>query len=213
MLFKPGTMTTISKMANLRLAILGPSGGGKGTQAKLLANDFGWRHLSVGQLLREEEKKNTRVGKQLRRYVDKGLLVPDDLMLTILFAALEKITAAGFILDGAPRTLNQAQKIDKFLQNHRTPLDLVILLEVPDGVIINRRRRMMARGEKFQPGRRDNREDILRRRLDFYRRNIGGLKGYYQKQGILMPIDGARPVDVINRDLEAALRVRFDEGR
>ncbi len=192
-------MTTISK--NCHLAILGPSGGGKGTQAELLANHFGWRHISIGQLLREEEKKATPTGRRLRRYVDKGLLVPGDLTLEILFAALGKIIPAGFILDGAPRTFYQAQEIDRFLRSRRCPLNLVILLEVPEEVILHRRQQAIAAGRRFQPGRDDDKEAILRQRLREYEKNIGPIKNFYREKGILAAVDGNRPINVIQKDI------------
>ncbi len=206
-------MTTIFKMNNLRLAILGPSGGGKGTQAALLARQFGLAHLSVGDLFRREVKRETGLGGKLRKFLDVGKLAPDELTLAVLFRALKKILPGGFIIDGVPRTLNQAKLLDEFLQRHGCPLDGVVLLELPDRVIISRRRQMESQGKPFQPGRQDDKENILRQRLAFYKRNISSIKKYYRQKGILIPVDGARVVSVINDDLAAMLATRFNEGR
>ena len=201
-------MTTTFKINNLHLAILGPSGGGKGTQAELLAKQFKLVHLSMGDLLRQEVNRKTALGRKLQQAVNAGKLVPDELALKILFRALEKIIPRGFIIDGVPRTLNQAKLIDRFLDARRSSLDKVILLKVADEIILARRQKMIAQGKLFQPGRQDDQESILRQRLDFYRRNIGGIEKYYQKRGVLIITDGARPVDVINNDLAASLNKR-----
>ena len=205
-------MTIISKF-DLHLAILGPSGGGKGTQAKLLADKFGWRHISIGELLRREVKKGTPLGQKIQRFVLNGELAPDTLALAVLFRSLEKIIPSGFILDGVPRTLHQAKAIDDFLKSRKCPLDRVILLELADKAILERRQRVEAEGKPFQPGRDDDREDAWRRRLSFYRRNIGDIEAYYRKKGVLVLVDGNRPIKAISEDLMVKLEAYYGKQK
>ncbi len=199
-MFKLGTMTTISKRIHY-LAILGPSGGGKGTQADLLARRFHYHHLSVGAILRQEIAQGTANGKKLIGYVDRGLLVPDDLVATIFFRYVKQALRPGFILDGFPRTFGQSQLLQDFLSSLKISLELVVLLELSDEVIINRRRQAIAAGRRFQPGREDDQEQILRRRLYEYRENIKPIKNFYRRQGILVTIDGNRPINAIQEDI------------
>ncbi len=201
-------MTTISKPVRY-LAILGPSGGGKGTQAALLAKHFRYRHLSIGAILRQEIAQKTANGQKLARYVNRGLLAPDELVAAILFRQLRPAVKSGFILDGFPRTFAQAELLDDFLASLKIRLELVILLEVPDEVIVERRRRAIAAGRQFQPGRADDHEEVLRRRLKEYHQNIQPIKDFYRRQGILVVVDGNRPIAAIQADL----RQLIENGR
>ncbi len=201
-------MTITSKLHHLRLTILGPSGGGKGTQARLLAKELGLKHLEVGTILRRAEK-DPRLGPALRRYVDRGKLAPDKLILPLIFTALKEIIPAGFILDGAPRTLFQAKAITRFLERENSPLDLAILLAVDDETILNRRRAIVAAGKVFQPGRNDDQEKILRRRLAFYHQKVAPVVAFYRQRHQLLVINGDRPIMPIHRDILQQLRRHF----
>lgn len=122
----------------MRIALFGPPGAGKGTQASLIGYRFGFRSISTGQLIRSAMSEGTDLGIQAERYVKDGSLVPDDLVSRLAETAIEAFDFDGFVLDGYPRTVGQARSLDEFLNRHDAPLDALISLQVPDAVLIDR---------------------------------------------------------------------------
>ncbi len=199
----------------MRLVFFGPPGAGKGTQARLLKETYKLHHISTGDLLRAAVRSNTPLGQQARSYMEAGELVPDDIVNRMVMEALEAIGCDNFILDGYPRTLSQARTLDSFLQGFQKPLQVVISLEVSDEVIIkrlSRRRVHKLTGEiyhlDFNPPppdvppelliqREDDRPDVIRQRLEEYRKRTQPLKVYYRKQGILYEVDGEGTIEEV----------------
>lgn len=202
-------------MAWRRIVLLGPPGAGKGTQAKLLAERTGLAHLSTGDILREEVERGTALGQAAKGSMDKGDLVPDDLIVGMIRGRISG--ADGFILDGFPRTVAQAQALTEI-----TPLDGVINVTLSREEVIRRlsSRRVCRDCGKiynllFNPPRVDSRCDVcggalfqrdddqaevIENRYDVYMRKTAPLIDYYRKQGLLVEVDGAEPPSkVLNR--------------
>lgn len=198
------------------LVILGPPGAGKGTQASKLSERLGIRHLSTGDLLREEVAQQTPLGKEAKSYMSRGELVPDSLVIRIIRKQIEN-SEDGVILDGFPRNLNQAQQLDKYLRKSEKRIDKVINLKVSEDTIV---RRLTGRaicsncgkifslsnmgssatcpdcGGKIQQRKDDNAETI-RNRMKVYREETSPLIGYYRERGLLQDISGEGSPDEI----------------
>ncbi len=206
----------------MRVVMLGPPGAGKGTQAVQLAGRLGVPHISTGDMFRQATQDQSPLGQQVRSYLEQGLLVPDELVIQVVERRLnEPDCQKGFVLDGFPRTLAQAQALDRFLQQQGQPLDAVVLLEVPDELIVERitgRRLDPQTGQiyhlRYNPPppevasrlvqRSDDTEETCRRRLNKYHRETEPLVPYYQQQGVLRRVDGTlSPQEVTQRILEA----------
>lgn len=203
-------------MKPFKIAILGPSGSGKGTQAQLLAKKYGWQHLSVGQLFRDEIAKNSPLGKKVEKFVSQGLWVPTDLTLAVLTPVLKSFFSRGFIIDGFPRVPDQPEALDKLLSENNTNLDLVIHIDIRPEVIDARRKKAWSRGKSFyQKARKDETDKVIKRRIESYQKTITPILNYYDKKGILVKVNGERPVKAINREivafLEKALREKENE--
>lgn len=180
------------------LIFLGAPGSGKGTQAVGLADTLGIPHISTGDMLRQAIADGTELGNQAKGYMDKGELVPDQLILGLIEERLgHKDAKSGWILDGFPRNVNQAIFLDELLVNigHRT--HWVINLKVPDEIIVER---LLARG------RADDNEATIRNRLLVYTEQTAPLIAYYQEQGKLYSLDGNQPVEAIATTLEKLVK-------
>ena len=175
-----------------RLLFLGPPGAGKGTQAQLLASANGLLHLSTGDLLRAEVAAGTELGHQADEVMARGELVSDALVLAIVRHRLEG-HSQGWLLDGFPRNLDQAQSLDHLLSELNQSIELVILMQLPDEVLVQR---MLSRG------RVDDTEAVIRHRLEVYRQQTAPLVAHYQQLGLLNPVDAAGTVD----DVSARIR-------
>jgi adenylate kinase len=174
----------------LNLILFGPPGCGKGTQSARVACKYKLEHLSTGDLLREEVRKGTSEGSEMKRYISKGLLVPDNMVLKKLYQLnLQYRKVPGFILDGFPRTLNQAEILDRFLEKKGFPVCIVIFMVVDEDELIQR---IIGRSE--DSGRIDDNEKTIMRRLEVYRKHTLPLKDYYLKQNKLTMISGMAPV-------------------
>lgn len=195
-----------------RLVIIGPSGGGKGTQAKLLAERFGLIHISVGQLIREEIKKSTALGKRIEMIVNSGHWLPSRLVFQrILKPVLDKILNWGFVLDGFPREIKQAILLDKYLQKRNLSLDFVFWLKVRPEVIYERRRKIQKeKGRFYDEERGDETEEAIRARIREYQRTISPIVKFYRKKGILVEIDGERSIEQIHQDILERLKRKTD---
>lgn len=190
------------------LVIIGPSGGGKGTQGKLLAKKFGWCHISVGQLLRQEMAKGTVLGKRVAQFVKEGRWAPTELVMAVLKPVISRSLKKGFVLDGCPRLIDQAKALDEFLAKKGVALDLVIHLRVRPAVIMARRRKAWKEGRSFYPG--ENRPDeslrAIKLRLKNYQETIKPILSYYQKKGILVPVDGERAIEEIHQEIVGLIK-------
>lgn len=168
----------------MRLVLLGPPGAGKGTQAKRLAEDLSILHLSTGDMFRAAIAQETPVGLDAKGYMDKGELVPDEVVDALVKERLAQADAdAGFILDGYPRTLGQAEALDAL-----GPLDHVVCIEVENDEL---KRRILARGQ----GRADDSEEVVENRLAVYARQTAPLIEYYESKGLLRRVDGLGSID------------------
>ena len=177
----------------LNLIIFGPPGSGKGTQSARIVENYHLTHLSTGDLLREEMENGTELGKKVRKYIDKGLLVPDDIVLKELYIrASTHINSPGFIFDGFPRTIVQAESLDRLLEKRNIPIGLVISVEVEEEELF---KRLMGRSE--DSGRSDDSDVIIRRRLEVYKEQTHPLIAYYRQQGKMVSINGMAPVDEV----------------
>ena len=173
----------------MRLVLLGPPGCGKGTQAELIVKHYEIAHISTGELLRAEVKANTTLGQQAQTVMAAGDLVSDDLMLRMIKQRLSQPdTENGFLLDGFPRTLAQAEGLNQLLGELGLLLDFVVQLDVKDSEIIQR---LLARG------RSDDNEFTIRQRLEVYEAQTKPLIGYYRDQGKLQTVPGIGAVDAI----------------
>lgn len=181
----------------MKVVFVGPPGAGKGTQAEKIVAGYGLLHLSTGDMLRAARDAKTPVGLKADEYMSAGQLVPDDVIIGIIAERLEKNDAkGGFLLDGFPRTLVQAEALDKHLTVAGTPLDVVLELRVPEEELYTR---LASRG------RADDKPEVIRERLVAYGKQTEPLVGYYSQAGILKTIDGTGSVEDIFRRIESEL--------
>ena len=176
------------------LIFLGPPGSGKGTQAKILTDKLNLNHLSVGDLLRENILNNTELGKLASSYVKSGELVPDELIIDLMDSYItnikNKTDISGIILDGFPRTKNQAIALENKIKQLNVSIKAVINLDIPDQKILNR---LASRG------REDDKPELIKNRLNVYRKQTEPLLEFYKKRSLLDPINGDQAeVDVSN---------------
>jgi len=182
----------------VRLVLVGPPGAGKGTQAERLAQHLGVPHISTGDLFRANLKQMTPLGVEAKRYMDAGDLVPDEVTSNMVRARLAEPDAAkGFILDGFPRTLPQADTLDSMLEELGVDLDAVVELAVSDDVVVER---LLGRG------RSDDTEDVIRNRQKVYRDETAPLLEHYSTK--LVSVDGVGSMDEISQRLVGALPAR-----
>lgn len=180
-------------MTTARLIFLGPPGAGKGTQAKLLAESLNIPHISTGDILRSAVAQATPLGQKAKGYMEKGELVPDDLLLDLVRDRLNQLDAQnGWILDGFPRNVSQAVFLDNLLQGTQQTCDC-INLEVPDQVLIER---MLGRG------RNDDTPEAIRTRLEIYHNDTAPLIGYYRDRSTLKVVNGDRSLEDVTESLK-----------
>ena len=179
----------------LNIVIFGAPGSGKGTQSDKLIDHYKLFHISTGDVLRDNIKRGTELGKTAKGYIDQGQLVPDELFIDILAQVLDdnkdKIQE-GVIFDGFPRTIPQAEALEQLLADRGTQIDAVVGLEVPEEELI---KRILLRGQ--QSGRSDDNEETARKRLDTYHNQTSPLKAYYEEQGKYRAINGLGTIDGI----------------
>ncbi|HEX15603.1 MAG: adenylate kinase [Deltaproteobacteria bacterium] len=212
----------------MNLIMLGPPGSGKGTQAKRLTERFGIPQISTGDILREAVKEGTPLGKEAKRYMDEGKLVPDEVVVGIVRERLkEPDCEKGFILDGFPRTVAQAEALDRILEEMGRKIDHVIDIEVSEDELLKRLtgRRTCKRcgamyhiifnppkrdgicdqcgGELYQ--RDDDKEETIKARLKVYREQTAPLIDYYEKRGLLRRIEGSGKIEEIEERILKAI--------
>lgn len=180
-----------------RLIFLGAPGAGKGTQAQTLALHWHIPHISTGDILRGAMKERSPLGVKAQSYVDRGELVPDQLLLDIMEERLSQPDAqSGWILDGFPRNVNQASFLEQLLQKLTQDSARAINLDVPDEVLVSR---LLGRG------RADDTEEVIRRRLEVYREQTLPLIDFYRDRQQLMSINGNQPLEKVTADLQELL--------
>jgi adenylate kinase len=183
--------------SNTKLIFLGPPGSGKGTQASLLAQHYSIPHISTGDILRHAIAEQTSLGQKAQAYMDKGELVPDDLVLAMVKERLRQPDVErGWILDGFPRNVSQAIFLEGLYENSARHAECVLNLDVPDEAILER---------LLKRGRKDDSEETIRRRLEVYREQTAPLIKYYRDRGTLRPIDGNRLPDEVTKALKEAI--------
>lgn len=209
-----------------RVVLLGAPGAGKGTQAAVLAGRLGLAHLSTGDMLRAALAAGSPAGLAAKGHMEAGRLVPDEVVLAVLFERLEHV-GGGFVLDGFPRTLEQAKALDTRLAALRRPLDLVLEIDVPDDKLLARivgRRVCKGCGRNyhvdFRPPtskglcdacggelqqRKDDTPAVVSERLGVYHRQIAPLRDYYRRRNLLTAVDGDRDAELVTKDLLACL--------
>ena len=178
-----------------RLLFLGPPGAGKGTQAQILARKHELLHLSTGDLLREEVRSDTPLGREAKAVMARGELVSDALVLSIVRQRLDGYEG-GWLLDGFPRNLAQARALDQLLSELASGIEGVILLELEDGVLIQR---------LLNRGRDDDNEAVILNRLEVYNEQTSPLIAHYRDLGLLMPVEASGTVEAITARIEAVL--------
>jgi adenylate kinase len=185
----------------LNLLILGPQGAGKGTQAKKISAEYGLPHISTGEILRDNIARETELGKRVAPIVDAGALVPDDLMIELIRDRLSRgDTTAGFVLDGFPRTMAQAEALDAMLEEIRRGIDAVLVLDVDEDQAVDRLLKRAA-----EEGRADDTPEAIRNRLANYYENTAPLVEWYRARDKVMPIDGEGTMDDVFGQIRRAL--------
>ncbi|HIV25555.1 MAG TPA: adenylate kinase [Candidatus Scatomonas pullistercoris] len=208
----------------MKIIMLGAPGAGKGTQAKKIAEKYGIPHISTGDIFRANIKEGTELGKKAKSYMDQGLLVPDELTCDLVVDRISQPDAAkGYVLDGFPRTIPQAEALTDALNKRGETIDYAINVEVPDSNIINRmsgRRACLSCGATYHLTynppktegicdncqgelvlRDDDKPETVKKRLDVYHAQTQPLIDYYQAAGALREVDGTQDIDVVFQDI------------
>lgn len=179
------------------LVIFGAPGSGKGTQSDLLVAKYGFRHISTGDVLRAEIKQGTELGRTAQQFIDKGQLIPDELMIEILASVYDSLCPCeGVIFDGFPRTIPQAEALKKMLAQRGTEVSAVLQLEVPEEMLTER---LLNRGKTS--GRADDNAETIRKRLEVYHSQTAPLAAWYTAEGKLHVIKGYGALEEINAAL------------
>lgn len=208
------------------LVFLGPPGAGKGTQAKLLSQRMGFLHIATGDLLREAVKNQTPLGKRAKEYMDRGELVPDELIVQLIEETMPK--DGNVILDGFPRTVNQALALEEMLKGKGEKISKVLFFDVPDEVIIDRLsgRRVCSKcgavyHVKYNPPkvegicdlcggslvqRDDDKEEVVKKRLEVYRKQTQPLIEFYQDRSIIYRLDAGKGVEELFEEVKGLVR-------
>ncbi|MCS7171103.1 MAG: adenylate kinase [Aquificaceae bacterium] len=208
------------------LVFLGPPGSGKGTQAKKLKSEVGFLHISTGDLLREAVKKGTELGKRAKEYMERGELVPDDLIIALIEEVMPK--EGGFILDGFPRTVAQAIALERMLKKHGKELSKVMLFEISEDSVVDRlsgRLTCLSCGAVYhirynppkQEGvcdlcggklvqREDDKEEVIRKRFRVYKEQTEPLVEFYKERNRLTSLDATQSMEEVNRQLLEVIR-------
>jgi adenylate kinase len=187
----------------MRLVLLGPPGAGKGTQAARLASRGGTPHIATGDIFRANVAEGTRLGRRAQRYMDRGDLVPDEIVIAMVMQRLaEPDCQDGFLLDGFPRTVAQAEALDRHLAELRTPLDAALNFELAEEELF---RRLAGRSAALH--RSDDTEQTIRHRLEVFAHKTRPLIDYYRHRGLLVGVDAVGAIPRVHARIDAALAV------
>lgn len=208
------------------MVFLGPPGSGKGTQAKKLSQELGLMHISTGDILRDAVKNQTDLGKRAKEYMDRGELVPDNLMIALIEEVMPK--EGGFILDGFPRTVPQALALEEMLRGYKRDVDKVFLFDLSEEVVVERLSGRLICSQcgavyhrKYNPPkqegvcdlcggkliqREDDKEEVVRRRYRVYKEQTSPLVEFYQKRNKLIRLDASQNIQEVNKRLLEVLR-------
>ena len=220
--------SSIALMSELNLILLGPPGAGKGTQAARLTEDFHLPYIATGDMLRAAVKDGTELGKKAKQYMDRGDLVPDDVIIGMILDCMDGPECAdGFLLDGFPRNVQQAESLEKAMREKGRDITATLLIDVPDEEVVKRisgRRVCHKNGHVYnvfsdppkhdevcdQDGsrlvqREDDAEDVVRNRLAVYHEQTAPLIDYYEDRGVLKRFDGQRPPTEVHDHLRATV--------
>ena len=189
----------------MNIILLGPPGAGKGTQAKYLISAFGLKQLSTGDMLRAAIEEGSELGKQVQLIVDSGNLVPDDIMIEMITTRITRTDCkGGFILDGFPRTVLQAETLTEVLSQKKIKIDHVIALDVKLSSLLDRIRNRALETAQEQR-RQDDDEETLKHRLNVYKEQTEPILPYYEKLGFLKTIDGMLAPDEVSKKINDVL--------
>jgi adenylate kinase len=194
----------------VNIVLFGPPGAGKGTQAKILTRNRGWPQLSTGDMLRAAVKAQTDLGKKVDAVLTKGELVSDDVVVGIIADRMDQPDcASGAVFDGFPRTIAQAEALDRMLAARGKKIDVVLDLKVDEAVLV-RRAEQRVKETVAQGGtpRSDDQPDTVRFRQQVYRDNTAPLLDFYGKQGKVVAIDGMAPIEAVTAEIAAALAAK-----
>lgn len=192
----------------MKLVLLAPPGAGKGTQGKLLAEHYAIPHIATGDLLRDHVERGTDVGRDVQRELDAGELVSDELVLKMVQESLEKAKGGGYVLDGYPRTVNQAIVGRQMAEKIGMGAQAAIYLAADDEAELIRR--VIKRAE--EEGRTDDTEDVIRQRLETYRQETAPVIDHYRERHTLIEVDGLQPIEDVTRDIVEKLSALVPEG-
>lgn len=185
----------------LHLIIFGPPGSGKGTQSCRIVEKYKLIHISTGDLFRKEMARGTDLGKEIAKYIDQGMLVPDEIVMKELQQAVDEYCCdSGFIFDGFPRTIVQAEMLDNMLESMGKPVDMVLSVDVSEEELT---KRLMGRSE--DSGRSDDNADIIKKRIEVYKAQSLPLISFYTSQGKLVKVNGMAPVDTVFEKISVAV--------
>lgn len=182
--------------------MIAPPGAGKGTQGLVIARHFDIPHIATGDLLRDHVARGTQLGRSVEHYLDRGELVPDEVVLEMVRGAFEAAKGGGYVLDGMPRTIEQARAIYEIAVELGMTADVALHLQAQDGELL---RRLMARAAVEQ--RSDDTEEVIRRRLQLYVELTHPIIDWYGERGILVSVDAMRPADQVGQHILTALEV------
>ena len=182
------------------IVFLGPPGSGKGTQSEILCGKYGFVHIATGDIFRWHMKHETDLGKKIKEYLERGELVPDDITISVVEQKIrESMNPNGFVFDGFPRTLKQAEKLDEMLTKFGLKVNIVIYLNVSKEEAV---RRLLARG------RHDDKPDTIKRRFDEYEEKTKPIRKYYKDRDLLVEIDGEKTIEEVHEAIVAVLRAK-----
>lgn len=186
----------------MNVLLIAPPGAGKGTQGVVIASHFGIPHIATGDLLRDHVARDTELGRRVREYLDRGALVPDSVVLAMVREALEAARGVGYVLDGIPRTIEQARALYEMAVELGMTADVALHLQVQEAELV---RRLLARSAV--QSRSDDTEEVIRHRLRVYYDVTHPILDWYGERGILVSVDAMRPADQVGRHILTALEV------